>query len=197
MIRLQPMIVGVFNFMEEWRDIPNAYGYQVSNYGNVISYKKIKPVALKTMIDKHGYYIVSITFDCIGAKKVYIHQLVAMAFLNHVRTGSTSGNVIDHIDNDKLNNNLNNLQIVSNRYNSTKDVKNKTSKYVGVYYNKKSKLYQTTITIKGLGIYLGRDKCEYKCALMYRIALDNVDKYTDKESFVAMVKQIYLNNYVW
>ncbi len=27
--------------------------------------------------------------------------------------------------------------------------------------------------------------------------LCNIDKYTDKESFVAMVKQIYLNNYVW
>jgi len=36
MIRLQPMIVGVFNFMEIWKDVPNYEGYyQVSNLGGV------------------------------------------------------------------------------------------------------------------------------------------------------------------
>jgi hypothetical protein len=57
-----------------------------------------------------------------------IHQLVAEAFLNHIPDGYNC--VINHIDNDKLNNKLDNLEIVSSRYNSTI---NDTKKNVGIY----------------------------------------------------------------
>lgn len=194
MIRLQPMIVGVFNFMEEWRDIPNAYGYQVSNYGNVIRYNdNVRKEVRQT--NYGGYYLVSIKYDDKPKNTlIRVHQLVAIVFLNHKPNGHTL--VVDHIDNDKLNNKLSNLQIISTRHNSTKDLKNKTSKYVGVCYAPTWNGYRSLININKTQIHLHYSKCEHECGLMYQIALDNIDKYTDKKTFVAMVKEIYLNNYV-
>lgn len=150
---------------EIWKNIPNAKGYSISNNGDVISKRRVKPVLLKTFIHK-GYKSVNIVFDDVGVKRLYIHQLVAMTFLGHVRTGTTKGLVVDHIDNNKLNNNINNIRVVTNRLNSSKDVINKTSKYTGVYYNKESKYYHSTISIKGRAIYLGRSKSEYECYIV-------------------------------
>lgn len=194
MIRLQPMIVGVFIFMEEWRNIPNASKYMVSNYGNVIRYKdNIRKEIPQS--NYGGYYVVNIKYD--NKPKVTIirvHQLVAIVFLNHKPNGHKL--VVDHIDDDKFNNRVDNLQIVTTRYNTVKGRKNKTSKYVGVCYAPTWNGYRSIIHIKKIQIHLHYSKCEHECGLMYQIALDNIDKYTDKKTFVAMVKEIYLNNYV-
>ena len=193
MIRLQPMIVGVFNFMEEWRNIPNASKYMVSNYGNVVRYKNNIRKEAKQHTDGR-YYKTTIEFDFIGKKLMYVHQLVAMAFLNHKPNGHTL--VVDHIDNNKKNNRLDNIQIVSTRYNTVKSMKSNTSKYPGVCAWSKCNGYRSYINIGKNQIHLHSSKSEHECGLMYQIALDNIDKYTDKKTFVAMVKQIYLNNYV-
>jgi len=145
MIRPQPLIWEVLYFMKEiFKDIPNYEGiYQVSNFGNfkslerkVYSNGKLhyiqKEKILNKYISKRGYYYVNLCKKG-KAKKITIHQLVAISFLNHKLDGTTKI-VVDHIDANKLNNNLNNLQLISNRHNLNKDKKRNLP--TGVYKEK-------------------------------------------------------------
>ena len=120
---------------EVWKDIPNYEGmYQVSNFGNVKSLsRKIcnhrgcyisKEIILKYGIDKKGYKTVAL---CKESKLVTfrVHKLVAITFLNHIPCGYKL--VIDHIDENPLNNNVENLQLITQRENAVKSM-NKKSK---------------------------------------------------------------------
>lgn len=64
---------------------------------------------------------------------------------------------IDHIDRNKLNNNIENLREVTdseNKYNSAK-YKNNTSGYKGVCYSKQKKKWRAQINFKGKRLQLG------------------------------------------
>jgi hypothetical protein len=118
--------------MEIWKDIPGYNGYyQASDLGNIRSlyFNKIKTLSQK--IRKDGYYEVSLAKNKIR-NTIKTHQLVAMAFLGHIRCGFEK--VVDHVDNDKANNKLSNLQVVSNRVNTSKDAyrNKKYTKLLGV-----------------------------------------------------------------
>ena len=95
---------------EKWTDIKNYENcYQVSNLGNIRSLPRngtIKHIRiLKPYIDNHGYYIV--TLSCKNIKKTYkIHRIVAETFINNPNNKTQ----INHIDGNKLNNNINNLE---------------------------------------------------------------------------------------
>lgn len=136
--------------LEIWKDIPGYKGlYQVSNLGNVRSFKNnrwglsINPKILNPIKRKDGYYGISL-----NNKRFLLHQLVAMAFLGHTPDGYSL--IIDHIDNNRKNNKLDNLQLVSNRLNTSKDKLNKTSKYTGVcYYPRGNKNWKMSIMIDG------------------------------------------------
>jgi hypothetical protein len=168
--------------MEEiWKDIPDYEGlYQVSNYGNVksLSRKRLindkfryttKEKMLLQYNDNRGYYRVKL-YSNSNKKNYQIHQLVCMAFLNHIPSGNRL--VVDHIDNNKLNNRLDNLQIISNRENSSKDKKGKTSKYVGVSFHKRKNKYQSRIQINNKEIPLGYFEIEYDAHIAYQKALN-------------------------
>lgn len=154
--------------MEEiWRDVPKYEGlYQVSNLGNVKSFKWNKERLLKKRLMKTGYFSVVLMKDN-KRKEIYIHQLVAISFLNHKPNG-TNHLVVDHINNIKTDNKIENIQLISNRENCSKDRKCKTSKYRGVSWNKKAKKWVSQIIVhrkvKNLGFY----NCEYSAHLAYQ-----------------------------
>lgn len=110
---------------EIWKDIPDYEGsYLISNLGRVNSLLTNK--ILKPSIDTGGYKVVCL---CKNNKKknFNIHQLVAMAFLNH--TPNRFELVVNHKDSNKLNNKLDNLEIITNRQNlSIERVKVKSEK---------------------------------------------------------------------
>ena len=110
---------------EEWRDIPDYEGwYQVSNLGNVRSldreiiysngkvYKQ-KGRKLKSTLKKTGYYYVSLSKNN-TKPKFDVHRLVAITFLENIN----NYNCINHIDGDKCNNNVSNLEWCSYSYNA-------------------------------------------------------------------------------
>ena len=103
--------------MEIFKNIPNYKNlYQVSNLGNV---KNLRSNLILTQSSSNGYKIVRL-FDNIGKGKTFrIHQLVAMAFLNHIPNRYEL--VVDHINNNPLDNRLENLQLITNRLNCSKD----------------------------------------------------------------------------
>jgi hypothetical protein len=158
------------NKIEIWKPVPNYEGkYMVSSFGNVISLFNNKQKNLKQKIGISGYYYVGLWIA--GKRKtVNVHSLVAQAFLGHKPDG-THKVCVDHKDNNKLNNNLYNLQLISNRENTSKDTKG-SSKYVGVSWHKVRNKWQSNITIKGKMIYLGLFKCELVAHLAYRQALN-------------------------
>ena len=150
--------------MEIWKDIPDYEGiYQVSNLGNVKSLSRTflrenkmlinwKERPLKPSMSSNGKLTVNLYKDKKG-KLFQVHQLVAMAFLNHKPNGLKW--VVDHIDNNPINNKLENLQIITQRENSSKDVRKGSSDYIGVSWISKRKKYQATIQIKGRSVNLG------------------------------------------
>lgn len=107
--------------MEEiWKDIKGYEGlYQISNYGNIIS-KRIwvgrtfiqKEKKIKPTIAKNGYLRVTLSKEN-KCKYVNIHRLVAEAFIPNPNKYPC----INHIDGNKLNNNLKNLEWCSHSYN--------------------------------------------------------------------------------
>lgn len=151
--------------MEEWKDIKGYEGhYQVSNLGNVRSLKRNKVLKLKIVVDGRGYCVV--TLHNKGQKIRKVHQLVAESFLNYF-SNKNRFLVVDHIDNNKKNNKLDNLQIISCRKNVSKDVKGKTSIYTGVCKHKQHKNWYSQIKINGKTKYLGLFNCETSAHIAY------------------------------
>ena len=152
---------------EEFRPVPGYEGYyEVSNFGNVKSLTNDK--ILKPCLDSNGYYKVTLSKDG-KTKTIRIHILVATAFLDHVPDGYKI--VVDHIDNNKLNNNLTNLQLITHRENISKDRKNGTSQYKGVFWGKNSNKWKSQITINGKQKHLGLFTSEEEAHEVYQNAL--------------------------
>jgi hypothetical protein len=105
---------------EIYKSIPGYENiYEVSNYGNVKSIKFGKEKILKPKKTRTGYLQVGLLKD--GRKLIGVHQLVAMAFLNHTPCGMKL--VIDHINDIKSDNRIINLQVVTQRENIWKKLK--------------------------------------------------------------------------
>ena len=150
---------------EIWKDIPEFDGYyQISNLGNVKSLSRtilgrgkhdtlLKERLLKFSTSTNGYYQVILQKK--GFKKIYkVHSLVAICFLNHTPDGSHNV-VIDHINEIKTDNRLENLRLIGHRENVSRSMKNNTSTYVGVSWSKNAKKWISQITIEGKTKYLG------------------------------------------
>ena len=94
-----------------------------------------------------------------------VNQIMAIAFLSHKPCGHKI--VVDHIDNNKLNNKLYNLQLITHRENISKDKKG-SSKYTGVCWHKIKNKWQSSIAINGKIKYLGIFTNEIEAAQAYQ-----------------------------
>lgn len=95
-----------------WKEIQQASNYEISDLGEVRN--KTTKYVLKGRKSKSGYLQVSIKFDNDNKfKNQYIHRLVAENFLEN----NNELNIVNHKDGNKLNNNVENLEWVSQSYN--------------------------------------------------------------------------------
>jgi hypothetical protein len=133
--------------IEEWKDIIGYEGYyQISNLGRVKSFERKvtrilmggekttrikKEQIIKNLITRGGYYRVNLVVN--KTRKYYVHRLVAIHFIYN----PLNKPFVNHLDGNKLNNSIENLEWVSQRENVCHYTKNKksSSKYVGVYRN--------------------------------------------------------------
>lgn len=121
---------------EIWKDIKGYEGlYQVSNLGNIKSLEKEcnasnqfgckfkvkkKEKILKQHINKFGYKRVTLYKD-LKSKNYQVHRLVAEAFITNIDNLSQ----INHKDENKTNNNVDNLEWCSCSYNINYGKRNK------------------------------------------------------------------------
>jgi hypothetical protein len=90
--------------MEVWKEIKGYEGlYKISNKGNIygIKFKKIKIAT----VGKRGYYVINLYKNGKG-KTIPIHRLLAINFIPNPKKKAT----VNHIDGNKLNNDLLNLE---------------------------------------------------------------------------------------
>jgi hypothetical protein len=179
---------------EIYKIVPNFPDYEVSNLGNVRSNKNNKSKLLKQTYD-NNYNLVRLSNK--GKITTFrVHQLVAIVFLNHKPKKGVL--VVDHINNNSLDNRLENLQVITQRQNLTKDRINKSSNFTGV--SKKGNKFLTKIRLKynkeNLNIHLGSFTNEDVAGLIYKIALNNLSEFNgDKNKFRTTIKGIFRNNY--
>lgn len=138
---------------ETWKSLPNYENrYAISNYGRI---KNIKNRRMRVSSVNHNGYAV-ITLKTNGIPKTYkIHILVWEVFGDTPRKNLT----IDHIDNDKTNNHIDNLQLLSMRDNivKAKNFYKKSGLPTGV--SRKNSKYQSALTVDGRSYYLGVFNC--------------------------------------
>ena len=160
---------------EIWKDIIGYEGvYQVSNLGKVKSLKRNgrnSDKILKQGLNSHRYLLTSLSKNGKSKTKM-IHKLVAEAFLNHTSCGRKL--VVDHIDNNKINNKLDNLQIITQRENVSKDKENCSSIHTGVSWYKQVNKWRSYIVINGKFKHLGFFTNELKASEAYQNALSNI-----------------------
>jgi hypothetical protein len=147
--QLHQKLIQSLHYCEIWREIDD-FEYSVSNFGRIKNIKTRQ--ILKPGKDKNGYLIVRLSKDKV--KKTFaIHRLIAHAFIFNPKNKKC----VDHIDNNRSNNNINNLRWASNKENSQNKIisKNNTSGIKGVTFDKKAKKWKAQIQIDGIQIYLG------------------------------------------
>lgn len=92
--------------MEEWKIV--FEDYEISNLGNC----RRNGITINGSIQNRGYKYFQVQREGKRINKLF-HHLVAEAFIGE----RPNGLVIDHIDQNKLNNNVNNLRYVSQKIN--------------------------------------------------------------------------------
>ena len=120
---------------EIWKDVKNYEGlYQVSNYGRVksLNFDRIKKEKImKSYVDKIGYYSIRLCKNG-KSKLVRVHRLVAESFLQRPNKNTE----VNHIDGNKLNNFVDNLEWVTHKENMIHAFKNNLAQYPPPRYGK-------------------------------------------------------------
>ena len=160
---------------EQWKAINGYEGiYEISNLGRVKSLKRKDATILKLCTNMNGYKTVHL-WNRGGGKTKDIHTLVWDAFGNGKRNSRKLQ--VDHKDENKFNNNIGNLQLLTNRENSVKyrKTQNTSSKYIGVCWYKITNRWKASIRISGIAKHLGYFHDEYEAHLAYQKALAKYD----------------------
>ena len=171
---------------EEWVPIKGYEGkYEVSDLGNVRSLDRVSKHPTKNgfvpskgsiiipRADKGGYLYVGLWQN--GKSKTRrVHQLCAIAFLNHTPCGHKI--VVNHRDFNRQNNRKDNLALVTVRVNTDQKHLPSSSKFVGVFWSTRNKRWIAHIWINANKAqkYLGSFTDENKASEAYQKALSEL-----------------------
>lgn len=122
----------LFENVDVWLDIESYPDYQVSNKGEIRSWKPLrnharhpdKPRLLWQKIDKNGYKIVRL-FNGSGSKYIAVHRLVCGAFNGK----ANSSLIVRHLDGSKDNNEASNLLWGTSKDNALDAIQHGTMPY--------------------------------------------------------------------
>jgi len=114
----------IMNILEKLFTLPEYPDYMIYPSGDIYSIRR--KIFLKPRFDKDGYKRISLkNIFTLKLDTITIHNLVARCYLGYKKN---SGLVIDHIDNNKLNNYIHNLQLITQSQNCRKEHMKKLQK---------------------------------------------------------------------
>lgn len=124
---------------EVWRDIKDYEGlYQVSNLGDVrsLNYNQTGEIKVLKQGNAKGYKRVGL-FKNGKTKQYSVHRLVALAFISN----PDDLPMVNHKDEDKTNNNVNNLEWCTHEYNMSYGTRNEriSKKHKGKHRSEETK----------------------------------------------------------
>ena len=154
---------------EQWRPINERY--EVSNFGNIRSYVDFHgkigtvPHLLKPHKGNNGYYMIMLYFKN-KHKYMPVHRLVATAFIPN----PNNYRCVNHKDENKLNNSVDNLEWCTHKYNcnyGTRNGKIKDKLGKPVYQtNKEGKIIKYYKSISEAAKSMNRSvTCIYDCCI--------------------------------
>lgn len=155
---------------ERWKKVPELENIKVSSLGCV----KINGKLIRPKVNNKGYFVV--THE---NKHYFVHRLVAKTFLKH---NLEKYDTIDHIDQNKRNNALSNLEIVSHEENIKRAVENFISPNCGI-----TEMQNLTAEMPNWTVRLSDGKYEYKSVAKACNALMNETNLTRDEA----IRDIY------
>jgi hypothetical protein len=129
---------------------------------------------MKPSINYCGYYRIKLTKDG-ECEKFRLHRLIAQYFIPN----PDNLEQVDHIDNNRLNNNIKNLRWVTRSQNiqNRKKKQNCSSKYIGVNLDKYAKKWKAQIYVNGKKLHLGLFKNEEDAAKIYDLKADEINHF--------------------
>jgi len=169
--------------MEKWKNITGYNNYYVSTEGRVKS-KNDKgnwgnERILKIIERKSGYCVVNLYSYSDGNKKMKqcrVHKLVAKAFIPNPKNKP----LINHIDGDKTNNSVNNLEWVTHSENMNHSYKNG-------FHNQPSGQKTTKLTPKEVkeirNRYKKEDISQYNLSIEYNVCESTIRNVVNRNSW--------------
>jgi len=168
--------------LSKFYDIPEFKGFYQINLNQEVKslkrnvwhkrghYQHIKE-KIKTPTIIQGYYRFNLHKN---GKQFVIKRslLMAMTFLGHKPDGYRI--IVDHINNNPLDDRLINLQLITARENTSKDKNGFSSKYTGVSWDKTRNKWHSQIRINGEKKYLGRFNNEQDASDAYQTELSKI-----------------------
>ena len=88
--------------------IPDAPDYVISNFGNIISFQRKKPLLMKPEITNHNYHRIKLYTEQ-GCKRCYVQDIVADMFCEPCEPCEGDPVEVHHRDHNRENNRADNL----------------------------------------------------------------------------------------
>ncbi len=150
---------------EYFRAVSVFTNYEVSSVGRIRNSKTGRILKLRTR--KDGYLDVCLSKNG-TTKRFLVHRLVAEAFFENPAGKRT----VDHIDSDQKNNCLSNLRFATHSENSMNKrmPTNMSSRYKGVWIDKRRNKWIASIKVNGKAVFLGYFANEREAGLAYNLA---------------------------
>lgn len=163
--------------IEKWKQIPNL-PYEISSLGKI---RNLQGKVLKTYIQNSGYEQIKINYQGLHIHKS-IHRLVAETFIPN----PLNKEYVNHIDGNKLNNTVDNLEWCTNSENILHARKTglnpynkptlglklkprsnnaKQSQYLGVHWDKSRQRWRAVVVLDKVKYLQKRYDSEYEAAL--------------------------------
>ena len=163
--------------IEKWKQIPNL-PYEISSLGKI---RNLQGKVLKTYIQNSGYEQIKINYQGLHIHKS-IHRLVAEAFIPN----PLNKEYVNHIDGNKLNNTVDNLEWCTNSENilharktglnpynkptlglklKPRSKSAKQSQYLGVCWDKSRQRWRAVVVLDKVKYLQKRYDSEYEAAL--------------------------------
>ncbi len=161
--------------MDELFDLKDYEGiYKINKKGEIWSCHNKRFLSLR--ITQMGYYKYTVCNYNVN-KDFLAHRLVAIQFIPN----PDNLPLVDHIDRDKLNNNVDNLRWVNKRQNSLNTINNK---HPYIYWKERDKKYQIQIRIKRKVVYSSHHKDLDQAILVRDAAMILLDFPNDCYTFI-------------